>query len=82
MNKLISTVCAVFALQLVVVATAFANDAGEGWYGEANDKVVTFFGLGLIILFPLIAAIANAIQSRLERRKEERSAAISHARNR
>lgn len=82
MNKLIATFCALLAVQLVVVTTAFANDGGEGWYGEVDDKVVTFFGLGLVILFPLIAAIANAIQGRLERRKEERSAAISRAHNR
>lgn len=67
-------------LTLVVFAltaqTALAGDNGQGWIGEANDKTVTFFGLGIIILFPLIAAIGTFIQGRLERRAEERKSAI------
>lgn len=82
MTKLLTTFSAVIAVQLVVVSAALANDGGEGWYGEANDKVVTFFGLGLIILFPLIAAIGSVLQGRLERRKEERTAAIDRSRTR
>ena len=41
---------------------ALAGDNGMGWYGEHTDKVVTFFGLGIIILFPVIAGIGSFIQ--------------------
>lgn len=64
------------ALVLALAGTAFAGDNGQGWIGEASDKTVTFFGLGLVILFPLIALIGSFIQGRLERRADERKNAI------
>lgn len=74
------TVAKTFLLTVVVVfataATALAGDSGMGTYGEVNDKIITFFGLGLVILFPLIALIGSLIQGRLERRAEERKSAI------
>lgn len=76
MRSLIKTIALSIALTLALSANAFAGDNGMGWIGEANDKIVTFFGLGLIILFPLVAWIGSAIQGRLERRADERKAAI------
>jgi hypothetical protein len=64
------------AIMSAMTATAFAGDNGMGWYGEIDDKIVTFFGLGLVILFPLVAAIGTFFQSRLERRADERKSAI------
>lgn len=67
-------------LTLVILAlgaqSALAGDNGQGWIGEATDKTVTFFGLGIIILFPLIALIGSYIQGRLQRRTDERKSAI------
>lgn len=64
------------AIVMALTGTAFAGDNGQGWYGDIDDKVVTFFGLGLVILFPLVAAIGTFIQSRLEKRADERKSAI------
>lgn len=63
-------------VSLTFTATALAGDNGMGWIGEHDDKTITFFGLGLVILFPLIAWIGSAIQGRLERRADERKNAI------
>jgi hypothetical protein len=64
------------AISMAMTASAYAGDNGQGWYGDITDKVVTFFGLGLVILFPLIAWIGSSIQGRLQRRSDERKAAI------
>lgn len=75
-NKLLTVLSlAVFSL-LTLVQTAFAGDNGAGILGEHDDLLVTFFGLGLVILFPLIAGVASFIQGRLERRADERKSAI------
>ncbi len=65
------------ALALAVLApAALANDHGEGWWGETNDKVVTNAGFILIAFFPLFALVMSVIQWRLERRKDLRKAAL------
>src|SRR5919197_1306974 len=38
----------VLAAWLIPAATAFAGDNGEGLYGETDDKVITFFSLGVV----------------------------------
>lgn len=60
----------------VAVPVAFAGDNGAGLIGEHTDKTITFFGLGLVILFPVIAGLFSFIQGRLERRADERKSAI------
>ena len=54
---------------------AATGDDGEGWFGESDDRIITFFSLGLIIFFPLVVTIGTLLQSALERRKEARKAA-------
>lgn len=76
MRSAIKTLALSLALTLAVAANAFAGDNGQGWIGEADDKTITIFGLGLVILFPLIALIGSSIQGRLERRAQERKDAI------
>lgn len=80
MRRLTATLTAAVICLLSATATAYAGDGGEGWYGETDDKVVTFFGLGLVVLFPLIAAVMSLLQGRLERRKEQRLEATLNAR--
>jgi hypothetical protein len=60
---------------LVLAANAFASDNGQGLYGETDDRVVTAFGLGLVVFFTLFVILASAIQGALDRRKEEKKAA-------
>jgi hypothetical protein len=60
---------------LVFASGAFASDNGQGLYGETNDKVVSFVGLGLVVGFTLFVILASALQAALDRRKAEKKAA-------
>jgi hypothetical protein len=62
------------ATWLLMAAPAFAGDNGEGLYGETDDRVVTFFCLGLVVGFVVLVTLLSALQGALERRKEERKA--------
>jgi hypothetical protein len=64
----------VLAFWLVPAATAFAGDNGEGLWGETDDKIVTFFSLGVVVFFAVFVIVASWIQATLERRKEQRKA--------
>jgi len=69
------------ALLLALPASpALAAKNGEGLVGETNDKVITFFSLGLILFFTLFVILASALQGRLEKRKERRKAALARQR--
>ena len=59
---------------LLPAAVAFAHDNGEGLAGETDDRVVTFFSLGVIVFFTLVVITGSAIQGRLEKRKEAEKA--------
>ena len=59
------TLCA----SLVLAAPALAN-AGEGLAGELNDKIITFFCLGVLVFFVLTIIVGTLIQSSLEKKKD------------
>ena len=61
-------------LVLVPAAAAWAHDNGEGLVGETDDKIVTFFSLGVIVFFTLVVIAGSVIQGRLEKRKESQKA--------
>ena len=65
---------ATLVLWLALAAPALAGDNGEGLYGETDDKIITFFSLGLVVFFTLVVILGSVIQARLERRKHEREA--------
>ncbi|HEY0633365.1 MAG TPA: hypothetical protein VGC98_15020 [Thermoleophilaceae bacterium] len=67
-------------LVLASAAPAMASHAGEGWAGELNDKVITFFSLGVLLFFVLVVILGSTIQGRLEKRKEQKKAAQALAR--
>lgn len=60
---------------LLLAAPAMAGDNGEGLVGETDDKIITFFSLGVVIFFFLVVCLGSYIQSRLEKRKNARKAA-------
>jgi Kef-type K+ transport system membrane component KefB len=62
------------AAWLLVAAPAFASDNGEGLAGETDDKIITFFSLGVVAFFAILVVLLSALQGRLERRKEQRKA--------
>jgi hypothetical protein len=69
------------ALTLLLLAPALAlasegHDAGEGLYGEVNDKVITDAGFILIAAFPIVIFLLSALQFALDRRKDARKAAL------
>ena len=51
-----------------------ASDNGEGLLGETDDRIITFFSLGVVLFFTLVVILGSVIQSRLDKRKEEKKA--------
>jgi len=64
----------VLATWLLMAAPAFAGDNGEGIVGETDDRIITFFCLGLVLAFVVLVALLSALQGALERRKDARKA--------
>ena len=71
------TIALPYAVLLLLVAApaALAENDGRGFYGATDDKVVTNFGLGLIIFFPVFILLMSLLQGKLEKRKDARKAA-------
>jgi len=79
-------ITALIAFGVVLLATAPAAFAraygGEGWYGETNDRTITYAMYLVMIFFPLVIVVLSVIQWRLEKRKHAKMrAARSHAAN-
>jgi hypothetical protein len=72
-KRRLTAVLAVVGAQLLLAAPALAKN-GEGLVGETNDKVITFFCLGLVIFFTIVVIAGTLIQGRLERRKDAKKA--------
>jgi Kef-type K+ transport system membrane component KefB len=63
-----------FSLLLLAVP-ALAHDNGEGLIGETDDKIITFFSLGVVVFFTFVVCFGSWLQGRLEKRKNARKAA-------
>jgi hypothetical protein len=59
---------------LLLAAPAFAGDNGEGLVGETDDRIITFFCLGLVVAFAVLVTLLTFLQQALDRRKEQRKA--------
>ena len=75
MRRLVATFSTTLVWLALLAPVAFADDHGEGLYGETNDKVVTNAGFILIAFFPTFVLVMSLIQWRLDKRKQERKAA-------
>jgi hypothetical protein len=64
----------VLAAFLALAPAAMAGDNGEGIVGETNDKIITFFSLGVVVFFALVVIVGSVIQGWLEKRKQQREA--------
>jgi hypothetical protein len=62
-------------MRLLSELALFASDNGEGLVGETDDRIITFFSLGVVAFFAILVALLSVLQARLERRKDERKAA-------
>jgi hypothetical protein len=80
-NRIAGTAVATTLLTLALSAPALAEGfgkgggAGEGIVGETDDKVVTFFCLGMLLFFVLTIIVGTLIQKALENRKDAHKAA-------
>jgi hypothetical protein len=73
-SRRLIAVCALAAAvgcMLVAAPMALAEN-GVGLMGPTTDKTVTFFCFGVIGFFALLPIVLTLIQSRLEKRKEQR----------
>jgi fatty acid desaturase len=66
------TAVTIALLALAPDALAKVSHAGEGWYGETNDVVITNAMFLTIIFFPTVIVILSLIQWRLDKRKHAR----------
>ncbi len=77
MKRLTATLTTACFAALASAAPALAaggHDNGEGLLGETNDRIITFFSLGVVLFFFTVVCLGSFIQGRLEKRKEARKA--------
>ena len=79
MRRLITSLLLTLSLLALSAPMAFAQASGEGTYGETDDKVVTNSAFIVLAFFPLVVLIVSIIQWRLEKRKDEKKAAVKSA---
>ena len=72
---LLALTALLFALSAPAALAAEGHDAGEGWWGETNDKVVTNAGFIIIAAFPLLIFSLSMLQHHLDKRKDARKQA-------
>ena len=69
------------ASQLYLAAPALAGDDGEGLAGELNDKIITFFAMGVILFFTLVVILGTVVQTRMDKRKHAKLEAHKRSRS-
>ena len=67
--RLLALVVSALAILGAFAPAALAAD-GVGLWGPTDDKVVTYWGFGVIIFFAVLVTVLSLIQIRLESRKE------------
>jgi hypothetical protein len=78
-SRRLNALCALAAAvtcMLLAAPMALAEN-GVGLMGPTTDKTVTFFCFGVIGFFALLPIVLTLIQSRLEKRKEQRQSSLS-----
>jgi hypothetical protein len=68
-TRLVTSLAVALAALLVSAPIALAAD-GVGLGGRTDDKIVTFWGFGVIVFFAVLVTVLSLIQMRLETRKE------------
>jgi hypothetical protein len=79
MRRLTKTLLLTLSLLALFAPMALAQNSGEGEMGEVGDKTVTNAGFILIAAFPLFILLMSLLQWRLDKRKENKKAAIKAA---
>jgi type VI protein secretion system component VasF len=65
----LAVLAAAIAALVAVAPSALAAD-GVGLWGRTDDKVVTYWGFGVMVFFVVLVIVLSLIQIRLESRKE------------
>jgi hypothetical protein len=76
-KRLTATLATASFAALAIAGPALAaggHDNGEGLLGETNDRIITFFSLGVVLFFFTVVCLGSFIQARLEKRKEANKA--------
>ena len=63
-------IAALVLVALLASASPAAAADGVGIWGRTDDKVVTYWGFGVMVFFVLFVVVLSLIQIRLESRKE------------
>jgi putative copper export protein len=73
-SRRLVAICALAAAlaSILVAAPVALAENGVGLAGPTTDKTVTFFCFGVIAFFALLPVVLTLIQTRLEKRKEQR----------
>jgi hypothetical protein len=79
MRRLMTTLWATIVLFAVMAPVVWAQASGEGSGGEADDKKVTDTGFLIIAAVPLFILLVSLLQWRLEKRKDDKKAAVKAA---
>ena len=66
-------------VQAAAAPSALAAD-GVGLWGRTDDKVVTYWGFGVMIFFVVLVITLSLLQIRLESRKERLRAELERLR--
>jgi hypothetical protein len=77
--RVLATSLAAVLVSLLLASSAIAEN-GQGLYGETDDRVVTAFGLGLVLLFTFMIVVFSWLQGRGDKRKDEKKAAQARQR--
>ncbi len=68
--RILATLLAMSVVVLALAPEALARAyAGEGWYGETNDRTITYSMYIVIAFFPTIIILLSLLQWRLDKRK-------------
>ena len=68
-RRLLITFALALGTFLALTPAAMAAD-GVGLWGRTDDKVVTFWGFGIMIFFTVLVTVLSLIQGRLDSRRE------------
>jgi hypothetical protein len=78
MRRLRAVLPLAILILLVAAPVALGHDGGQGTYGEADDKVVTYAAFIVIAAFPVLILVLTLLQSALDKRKHRRMDAERH----
>ena len=78
MRRIVTALTTLLLLASGELSAALAQESGAGKL-HATEKLITEFGLGLIIGFPIFVWLMSRLQAALDKRKDRKKAAYRKA---